>query len=134
MSQETPAARTVLILGRGVVDGAIGFAERAVRLGGELVLLSLGHPVTEKQQAVVTGALALVAESRTALDAVLVPDVGDLTRYLAPDDRVAVFSSGLERRTIERAVRQTGGQDSVAGEARSSARRSDSSRRTSSAS
>ena len=105
MTHAVTAARTVLILGQDADPGAIGFVERAARLEGEVVLLSLGYPISEPQQALVATALALVAETHSGLDVVLVPDAADLPRYLVPEDRVAVFASGMERRTIERVVR-----------------------------
>jgi hypothetical protein len=112
--------RTVLILGTGALD-AIGFIERAAGLEGELVILSLGYPITEEQEASVAAAIAMVAETHGGLDAVLVPDVEDVPRHLHPDDSVAVFASGLERRTIERVVRRAFAQDSTTGGASSSA-------------
>lgn len=134
MSLAAPAARTVLVLGRAVGEDAIGFAERAARLGSELVLLSLGYPPTGEQQALVQGALAIIAETHSSLDAVLVPDVEELPRFLVHDDRVAVFAGGLERRTIERVLRRGSGQASPTGGASSSASGSGSSSRATSAS
>ena len=105
MISGAPAARTVLIVGQGADSDAIGFVERAVRLESEVVLLSLGYPISDGQRALVATALALVTETHSGLDVVLVPDAADLPRYLHPEDRVAVFASSGERRTVERVVR-----------------------------
>ena len=121
MSRDAPAPRTVFVLGTGGLDGVVGFIERAARLGGEIVVLSLGYPVTDEQQACVAGAIAIAAETHGGLEAVLVPDVEDVPRQLHPDDSVAVFATGLERRTIERTVRRAFAQDSATGGASSSA-------------
>ena len=134
MSSAAPSVRTVLILGTGALGNVIGFVERAARLGGELVLLSLGYPVSDEQRSTVAQAIVLVAETPTSLDAVLVPDVGDLPRHLLPDDSIAVFATGLERRTIERAVRRAFAQDSAIGGRSSPTRGSGFSRRATSAS
>jgi len=113
--------RTVLILGTGSLADVIGFVERAARLGAEIVMLSLGYPASHEQQSSVSQAIAVVAETHSGLDAVLVPDVEDVPRHLLPDDSVAVFATGLERRTIERVVRRGLAQDSGTGGASSSA-------------
>jgi len=121
VSPDAPAPRTVIILGTGVLDSVVGFIERAARLGGEIVVLSLGYPVTGQQQASVEQAIAVVAETHGGLDAILVPDVQDVPRHLLPHDSVAVFATGLERRTIERTVRRAFAQGSATGGASSSA-------------
>ncbi|HXY73642.1 MAG TPA: hypothetical protein VEM41_13980 [Actinomycetota bacterium] len=121
MSSVAPAPRTVLVLGSGPLEDVIGFIERAAGLEGELVILSLGFPITEEQQTSVAAAIAMVAETHGGLDAVLVPDVQDVPRHLLPHDSVAVFASGIERRTIEGTIRRAFAQDSATGGASSSA-------------
>jgi len=117
-----------------MLGNVIGFVERAARLGGELVLLSLGYPVSDEQQSTVTQAVALVAETHGGLDAVLVPDVEEVPRHLLPDDSVALFARGQERRAIERAVRRAFAQSSATGGASSPAGGSGFSKRATSAS
>ena len=121
MNRGVAAARTVLVVGQDADPGAIGFIERAARPESEVVLLSLGYPISKNQQALVSAALALVAETHTGLDAILVPDAEDLTSCLQPEDRVAIFASSAERRAVERVMRRLSAQDSPAGGASSSA-------------
>lgn len=100
MKVET-SARVVFVLGRKTELDVGELAEAAV--ASEVVILSLGFPVSAEQRRVIDAALALAAGSRVALDLVLVTAVSEL-RELASDAHVVVTGSRRERRRLYRSL------------------------------
>jgi nucleotide-binding universal stress UspA family protein len=106
MDVEAPVARRVFVLGRHADLDVRAEAGRAVEEGRQLVLLSVGYPVTAAQDAVVQDALHVAHDLRLWLDAILVPSSKDLADLVATGEEVTVVARGAERRKLERALHQ----------------------------
>ena len=104
MDVQAPAARRVFVLGRHAELDVRAEAGRAVEEGRQLVLLSVGYPVTPAQDAVVQDALHVAHDLRLWLDAILVPSSKDLADLVGSDEEVTVVARGAERRRLERAL------------------------------
>ena len=104
MGQETPGGRWVFVLGRSAVLDVEDVATRAAAQHAELVLLSLGYPVSPKQDAVVQAALREAADHQVWFDAVLVPSPKRFGEYVHAGDEVTIVASGSERRKLDRAL------------------------------
>ena len=78
--------RIVVVVGAHPRSDLLGFVERAVRSEAELVLLSVGYPITKAQQRAVSEVLALTADSEAVFEAALIPDVESVASHLCPDD------------------------------------------------
>jgi nucleotide-binding universal stress UspA family protein len=104
MLDRATRARRVFILGRDVALDVEPVACRIAETGDELVLLSLGYPVSASQTAAVEQALRLAESLTLWMDAVLVTDVRQLAELLRVGDDVTVLASGAERKRIERVL------------------------------
>jgi nucleotide-binding universal stress UspA family protein len=96
------APRRVFVLGRKGTFDVGAEARRAAADGAELVLLSVGYPVTESQSSAVEEGARLAVDLRLPFDAVLVTDRAHLAEHVGPAQQVVVVASGRERRTLER--------------------------------
>jgi hypothetical protein len=99
-----PRPRKVFVLGREATLDVEVTARAAVAARAQLVLLSLGYPVSAHQAGVVGEARGLAEELRLWLDAVLVTSPKQLSDLVGDDDEVTIIASGRERRRIERAL------------------------------
>jgi hypothetical protein len=93
--------RTVLLLGRRPSagwDAVVG----GLKTADELVVLSLGYPVTPPQRAVLLRAQEMAAGLGAWFDALLVTSTSDVLSELRPDDVVHVAAGGLEERRLQR--------------------------------
>ncbi|MDP9242842.1 MAG: hypothetical protein M3O84_06680 [Actinomycetota bacterium] len=107
MSAIIPPGRRVYVLGKHALLEDLGaVARRAYVEDIPLVILSLGYPVSRRQQAIVDEALALAGELRIRLDVRLVTSLEQLPAMLAEGDEVAVLSSGFERLRLEWLLRE----------------------------
>jgi hypothetical protein len=104
MERQPPGARWVFLLGRSAVLDLEDVARRAQVEPAQLVLLSLGYPVSAAQQAIVQQALQLAADLRLWLDAELVPAPRKVRELVRPTDEMTILAEGAERRRLERAA------------------------------
>ena len=93
------ATRTVVILGR---RPSVRWNEvrNGLRKGEELVVLSLGYPVTAAQRQAFLRAEKIAAESEAWFDAQLVTSVSDMVTALKPEDEVIVGVRGRMGRSL----------------------------------
>jgi hypothetical protein len=93
--------RIVVVLGRGRVDidPAVHVARAAGR-GTTLLMLTLGYPVSEQQQAFVTRAIDEAFEARVGLDARIVARPDGLADYLGATDDITIVAAGRDERRI----------------------------------
>jgi len=93
------ATRTVVILGR---RPTVQWNEvpNGLRKGEELVVLSLGYPVTAAQRQALLRAEKIAAESEAWFDAQLVTSVSDMVTALKPEDEVIVGVRGRMGRSL----------------------------------
>jgi len=101
---QTPSGRRIFVLGRQAELDVRAEAGRAVEEGRQLVLLSVGYPVTAAQDGVVQDALHVAHDLRLWLDAILVPSSKDLADLVEAGEEVTVVARGAERRKLERAL------------------------------
>jgi nucleotide-binding universal stress UspA family protein len=113
MDESGPRKRKVFVLGRRAALDVETVARRVVAEGVELVLLSLGFPVSAAQAAVVGDALRLADELRLWLDTALLTTPDQLGEFVRPDDEVTILASGRERTRLERAFRSKIGRSHV---------------------
>jgi hypothetical protein len=102
MDVET-TTRVVFVLGRRTNLGAREI-ETASADVSEIVVLSLGYPVSRAQQRVVETALRLAVRLNVRMDAVLVVRNSDLAGAIRPADRVVLTGSRGERRRLRRSL------------------------------
>jgi hypothetical protein len=102
------ATRTVVILGR---RPTVRWDEvRAkVRDSRELVVLSVGYPVTNAQRQALFRAQDLAAGLGALLDAHLVTSTSELLAALRPEDEVVVAARGRMRRALRAMLPATTG-------------------------
>jgi hypothetical protein len=93
--------RIVVVLGRErvTIDPAVHIARAAGR-GRPLLVLTLGYPVTEHQQAFVIRAIDEAFGSRVRLDAQIVAGSDGLAAYVVATDDVTVVAAGRDERRI----------------------------------
>jgi hypothetical protein len=95
--------RTVVVLGRR--PALVWDEVRAgVREAGELLLLSLGYPVSAGQRRAFTRAQELATELHASFDALLVTSVREALGSIRPDDEVMVAARGRERKQLHAAL------------------------------
>jgi len=100
--------RTVLLLGRRPSvnwDRVAG----GLRQDDELVVLSLGYPVTAAQREVLLRAQEISAEVGAWFDALLVTSRNEMLLQLLPDDDVHVAANGREARRLRSALAASAG-------------------------
>jgi K+-sensing histidine kinase KdpD len=98
------ATRRVFVLGRDSSLDVEREARRAAAEGGELVLVTVGYPITDSQDDAVREAVRLAGELRFQLDAVLATTPEQAAREITRADEVTVVAGGRERKRLERAV------------------------------
>jgi hypothetical protein len=97
--------RVVVVLGRGSVDvDPAPHISKAVDLGTSLVMLTLGYPVSEQQQAFVTRAVDEAFEARVRLKAQIVARPDGLAAFVGATDHIAIVATGREERRIGSAL------------------------------
>ena len=93
--------RVVVVLGRGPIeDDPSRSVARAAERGDPLVVLTLGYPATDGQQAFVERAIDAAFAARVHLDARIVSQPGGLAEHIGASDDVTVVASGREQRQI----------------------------------
>jgi hypothetical protein len=93
------ATRTVLILGR---RPSVPWNEvrTGLRRGQELVVLSLGYPVTAAQRHALLRAEEIAGETGAWFDARLVTSMSDMVAAIKPEDEVIVGVRGRMGRSL----------------------------------
>jgi hypothetical protein len=105
MIDEAPRrSRRVFVLGQAATLELKPVVRRVVADGAELVLLSMGYPVSAGQEALVGDALRLADELRLWLDTVLVLNPEEAAALILSDDDVTVLATAKERKRFERAL------------------------------
>ena len=109
MDSPGPRARRVYVLGRGAATFDVaGAAREAAAEDAQLVLLTLGYPLTSHQRDAVDRAMDLAWEFRLGFDAMLVSSPKEAVVHAARARTVALVASGRERKTLERALKAAG--------------------------
>ena len=93
--------RIVVVLGRGRmdVDPALHVARAAGR-GAHLLMLALGYPVSQHQQAFIARAIDEAFEARVHLDARIVGRLDELPSHVGAADDVTIVAAGRDERRI----------------------------------
>jgi hypothetical protein len=93
--------RIVVVLGRGRVDvdPAVHVARAAGR-GTPLLMLALGYPVSQRQQAFITAAIDEAFATRVHLDAQIVARLDELAAHVGATDDVSIVAAGRDQRRI----------------------------------
>jgi hypothetical protein len=93
--------REVVVLGRGRVDvDPAAHVARAARRGIPLIVLTLGFPVNERQQAFVVRAIDESFQARVSLDAQIITRSAGLAAKVGATDHVTIVAAGREERRI----------------------------------
>jgi hypothetical protein len=93
--------RIVVVLGRGRVDvDPTLHVVRAAGRGTPLVMLALGYPVSQQQQAFITRAIDEAFDARVHLDARIVIRLDELAEHVDATDDVTVVAAGRDERRI----------------------------------
>jgi hypothetical protein len=96
------APRSVVVLGRTAEFGdPEPLVDTAAQRHGEVLLLTMGYPVTASQRSFVARAVDRAIEAGVPLIAEIVTGTADLARMVGSTDRVEVSARGRERRRIE---------------------------------
>jgi hypothetical protein len=93
------ATRTVVILGRRP-SVRWNDVRKGLHKGQELVVLSLGYPVTAAQRQALLRADEVAAETGAWFDARLVTSMSDMVTALEPEDEVIVGVRGRMGRSL----------------------------------
>jgi nucleotide-binding universal stress UspA family protein len=96
--------RRVFVLGREQVLDVEPEARRAAADGSELVLVTVGYPITDAQDDAVRAAVRLAGELGFNLDAVLATTPGKAAKEVGRADAVEIVATGKERKRLERAL------------------------------
>ncbi len=95
--------RTVVLLGRRP-PSMWDELRTVLHRNDDLVVLSLGYPVSEEQRSWLLAAQELAAEIGAWFDALLVVSPRELVTHLLPGDDVRVAASGREARRLQSAA------------------------------
>jgi len=95
--------RTVVLLGRRPSVRWDGLRSRLHKYD-ELVVLSIGYPVTAAQRVALLKAEALAAQASAWFDALLVTSIQEALNVLEPDDEVSVAVRGRKGRYLRAAL------------------------------
>lgn len=111
MALAPTAPRSVVVLGRTprVLGDPDQVVDAAAERRAEVLLLSLGYPVTSLQQSFVARAVDRAIEAGVPLIAEIVTGTAALGRMVGSTDAVEVSARGRERRRIESALGRPGG-------------------------
>ncbi|HEX9124445.1 MAG TPA: hypothetical protein VF984_13985 [Actinomycetota bacterium] len=95
--------RVVLLLGR---RPSVRWSDvrSGIRRDDELVVLSLGYPVTSAQHAALDQAQSLAERTGAWFDAMLITSVREMLAVVRPDDRIHLAAGRLERRRLRRVL------------------------------
>lgn len=104
------ATRTVVLLGRHP-SLTVDDLRTNLRQNDELVVRSLGYPVTATQRDLLLRAQDLAAEVGAWVDATLVFSIEAMLDGVRPDDTVHVAARGLQGRRLRRALRLSHGRN-----------------------
>lgn len=104
MSVASATRRRVFILGRKGTFDVGTEVRRAAADGAELVLLSVGYPVTAEQSSAVEEGARLAVELRLPFDAALVMNREGLAKHVRSADQVTVVAVGRERKVLEHSL------------------------------
>ena len=102
MENRPQERRRVLVLGREAaldVDDAI---QGAIADEVQLVLLSVGYPVSVDQDAIVQQAVRLAHDLHAPIEAVLVPSAKDLLASIGDAEQVSIVAAGADQRHLGR--------------------------------
>jgi hypothetical protein len=97
------STRTVVVLGRRP-SFAIDGLRAGLRENDELVVLSLGYPVTAAQRGVLLRAQDLAAEVGAWFDATLVLSTDEMLERVQTEDQVHVAARGSRGRRLRKAL------------------------------
>ncbi len=97
------ATRTLVLLGRHP-SFAVDQLRTQLRENDELVIRSLGFPVTATQRGLLLRAQDLAAEVGAWFDATLVLSVEAMLEGMQPDDTVHVAARGFQGRRLRKAL------------------------------
>jgi hypothetical protein len=97
--------RRVFVLGRKATLDVGAEARRAAADGAELLMLTVGYPVTATQSSAIEEGARLAVDLRFPFDAVLVTDRRSLSEHLQPFEHVVVVAEGRERSALDRLLR-----------------------------
>lgn len=98
--------RVVFVLGRRTRLSASSI-ETSAATASEVVVLSIGYPVTRAQRRAVDSALGLAGRLGVKVDAILVTSPTDLPEFVGEGGRIVVTGSRGERRRLERLLSRT---------------------------
>ena len=104
MSVASAIRRRVFILGRKGTFDVGTEVRRAAADGAELLLLSVGYPVTAEQSSAVEEGARLAVELRLPFDAALVMNRDGLATHVRAADDVTVVAAGRERKVLEHSL------------------------------
>lgn len=105
MIDVTTRARVVVVLGRGPLHADPGdWVATAKERDLPLLVLSMGFPVSDEQQAFVARSIDRAFERRVHLEALLVWDPKDLTDHVEPGDEIVVVAGGRDGKRIRSAL------------------------------
>jgi len=97
--------RVIFVLGRQTAL-EVGAIRASADAASEIVLLSVGYPVTAAQRRVVDGALELAPQLDVTVDIRLVTTREELPRLVGAGSRVVVTGSRHEQRRLYRLLRR----------------------------
>ena len=93
--------RIVVVLGRGRADVEPSVhVARAAGRGTPLLMLTLGYPVNQHQQAFIERAIDSAFEARVHLDAQIVARPDELGDHVGATDDVTIVAAGRDERRI----------------------------------
>lgn len=93
--------RIVVIVGQGRADIDPGiYVARAAGRGIPLLMLTLGYPVSRRQQAFITRAIDEAFETRVGLAAQVVSRPDELIVHIDAKDEVTIVAAGRDERRI----------------------------------
>lgn len=97
------STRVVLLLGR---RPSVPWSDvrAALHPEDELVILSLGYPVTGAQHAALDRALGVAEHTGAGFDALLITSIREMLGVLQPEDRIHLAAGRLERRRLRRVL------------------------------
>jgi hypothetical protein len=97
----TTDERLVIVLGRARENARpASFVARAAERDIPLVVLTVGYPVTERQQRFVAEAVGLAFDARVNLDAWVIATLEQIPQGIRPRDEVTIVAAGREERRI----------------------------------
>ncbi len=91
----------VVVLGRGRSEvNPAAYVARAAERRLPLLVLAVGYPLSEQQQAFVTECIDRAFAGYVELDARIITRAAELGRHVAPTDEVTIVAAGRDERRI----------------------------------